>query len=64
LIVEDSLTDTELMLYELRPRGSKRIGAWILSQTISPTVWDFDVIISDFNMPQFDALRALQLYVV
>jgi len=27
LIVEDSLTDTELMLYELRPRGSKRIGS-------------------------------------
>jgi PAS domain S-box-containing protein len=63
LIVEDSLTDTELMLYELHSSGIK--ADWQRVDTepdyLAQLSGDFDVIISDFNMPQFDALRALQL---
>ncbi|PIG94764.1 GAF domain-containing protein [Gloeocapsopsis sp. IPPAS B-1203] len=63
LIVEDSLSDAELMLYELRSCGIEpqwqrveTAGDYLicLSQT-------WDAIISDYGMPQFSALQALQI---
>jgi signal transduction histidine kinase len=62
LIVEDSPTDTELMLRELRQGGfapthervdtPEAMGAALTRQT-------WDVVLSDFHMPSFDAPRAL-----
>ncbi|WP_250123865.1 ATP-binding protein [Chroococcidiopsis sp. CCMEE 29] len=63
LIVENSLCDTELMLYELR-RERLQVD-WKRVETESDYLAcldaGFDVILSDFNMPQFEAMRALQL---
>lgn len=63
LILEDSLSDTELMLYELRSSGFE--VNWQRVETepdyLSQLDADFDVILSDFYMPQFDAMRALRL---
>lgn len=63
LILEDSLTDTELMLYELRSSGFEL--DWHRVETepdyLARLDAGFDVILSDFYMPQFDAMRALRL---
>ncbi len=63
LILEDLLTDTELMLYELR--SSKLEVTWQRVQTEADYLRQlnvgFDVIIADYNMPQFQAMRALQI---
>lgn len=63
LILEDSPTDTELMLYELR--SSKLEVDWQRVETeadyLSQLNASFDVIIADYNMPQFQAMRALQI---
>jgi PAS domain S-box-containing protein len=61
LLLEDRRADAELMLHELR-----RAGYTLDSQRVE-TRADFlahldpelDVILADFNLPQFDALRAL-----
>ena len=63
LILEDSETDAELVLYELRRSGYK--PAWLrvdneadYLDSLSPTL---DVILADYSMPDFDALRALHI---
>lgn len=63
LIVEDRMSDTELVLYELRQAG------YTLDWQVVETEVDYlaaleepwDVILSDFRMPQFDGFRALEL---
>ncbi len=63
LILEDRPTDVQLILYELRLAGFEpdwsRVDAEedFLTQLKSP----LDIILSDFSMPSFDALRALRL---
>ncbi len=63
LILEDRPTDAELMLYELRRAGFE--PAWQRVETeadylaaLDPTL---DLILADYTLPQFDALRALHL---
>jgi two-component sensor histidine kinase/CheY-like chemotaxis protein len=63
LIVEDRAADVELMLHELRQAGFA--PDWQRAQTgpeyracLDPHL---DVILADYNLPQFDALRALHL---
>ena len=63
LIVEDRISDTELVLYELRQAG------YTLDWQVVETEADYlaaleepwDIILSDFRMPQFDGIRALGL---
>jgi hypothetical protein len=63
LILEDSVSDTEIMLYELRSSGLEvewqrvETEAGFLNQLDAGC----DVIIADYRMPQFDAMRALRL---
>jgi PAS domain S-box-containing protein len=63
LVLEDSLSDTELMLYELRSCGIE--PQWQRVETKADYLaclnQAWDVIISDYGMPQFGALQALQL---
>lgn len=63
LILEDRATDAELVLYELRRAGFA--PDWLRVETeadylahLEP-VWD--LILADYSLPQFDALRALEL---
>ncbi|MER3459298.1 MAG: hypothetical protein C4309_12305, partial [Chloroflexota bacterium] len=63
LILEDREGDAELMLHELRRAGFK--PRWQRVETeqdylayLTPTL---DVILADYALPQFDALRALHL---
>lgn len=63
VILEDRPTDVQLILYELRAANFEpdwtRVDSEeeFLTQLKSP----IDVILSDFSMPSFDALRALRL---
>ena len=63
LILEDRPADAELMLHELRRAGFE--PDWQRAETeveyraaLDPTL---DVILVDYNLPQFDATRALKL---
>lgn len=63
LILEDQLSDTELMLYALR--RADFIPDWQHVETevdylahLEPSL---DVILADYTLPQFDAMRALHL---
>lgn len=63
LILEDRPADAELMLHELRQAGYQ--PDWRRVETepdyvahLEPTL---DVILADYSLPQFNALRALQL---
>ena len=63
LIVEDNPNDAELMLRELRRGGFnpdwKRVDTEAdFSGSLDPKL---DIILSDYAMPQFSGLRALQL---
>ena len=63
LILEDRPADAELILYELRSAGYqpawKRVDT---EESYLDSIGDgLDVILADFNLPQFNALRALQL---
>ncbi len=64
LLVEDSEDDVELILRELRRGGFapefKRVETYEdMDDALSRQSWD--LIISDYSMPHFDGLRALQL---
>lgn len=64
LVVEDSEDDTELLLHELRRGGydlthtrvdlAERMSAELFGHT-------WDIVISDFSMPHFNAFAALEL---
>lgn len=63
LILEDRISDAELVLHELRQAGFE--PDWQLVQTefdylahLDPAL---DVILADYNLPRFDALAALRL---
>lgn len=63
LIVEDSLDDAELLVHELRRAGYaprwQRVDteADFLIHLKSPP----DLVISDFSMPQFNGIQAVEL---
>lgn len=64
LIIEDSSQDTELVLRQLRSNGSKIIHQRVeqekeLVEALNHNSWD--IIISDFNLPGFDAFNALEI---
>lgn len=64
LIIEDSIQDTELVLRQLRSNGSRIIHRRVanedeLIEVLSQESWD--IIISDFNLPGFDAFTALEI---
>jgi len=63
LLLEDSAADAELLLYELRRAGmvfdAQRVeteSAYLAHLDPAP-----DLILSDYQLPQFDTLRALEL---
>ena len=64
LILEDSETDAELVLYELRRAGYEP-NDWrrVDDETdyLNCLSTELDVILADYSMPQLNALRALQL---
>ncbi|MEA2527014.1 MAG: hypothetical protein QOF73_4241, partial [Thermomicrobiales bacterium] len=62
LLLEDRPEDAELTLHALRRGGYASIGPRVDSEAgylvaLSP---DLDVVLADYNLPQFDAPRALQ----
>jgi signal transduction histidine kinase len=63
LILEDRRSDAELVLYELRRAGFA--PAPILVETeqdyIANLTPELDVILADYSLPQFDAVRALEI---
>lgn len=64
LILEDQADDMELMLRELRREGFTPV--WECVQTEKDYLeclqtTSFDVILADYSLPQFDAVRALSL---
>jgi len=63
LILEDRPEDAELMLHELRRAGFD--PAWQRVETeldyLAQLHEGLDAILADYTLPQFDALRALQL---
>jgi CheY-like chemotaxis protein len=64
LIVEDSEEDTELLLHELRraaydPAFERVDTPAAMSAALEHQNWD--IVVADFSMPQFNALAALEL---
>lgn len=65
LVVEDSASDFELIIYSLKKRGYESLMSLQvqteneLKEALKTRPWD--VIISDYNIPGFDALDGLQL---
>lgn len=64
LIVEDSIDDMDLLLYELKKGGfelqAERVDtADAMRLALSKKQWD--IVLSDFQMPQFSGLEALQI---
>ena len=64
LVVEDSEADTELLLRELRRAGydpacARVETAGALRAALDTQEWD--IVISDFTMPQFNGMEALRL---
>jgi len=64
LIVEDSKTDTELLIHQLRWGGydithARVESADAMAKALEETSWD--LVISDNSMPQFSAIAALNL---
>jgi len=63
LILEDTQSDVELVLYELRRAGFEPEWQHVETEIdyLKHLAQDIDVILADFTLPQFDALRALEL---
>ena len=63
LIVEDRPEDAELMVHELERSGFKVVWDRVDDEAayLSRLHLGLDIILSDYHMPQFDALRALEL---
>lgn len=63
LILEDNPSDAELMLHELRKEGYDPTWDRVDSEPryreiLNP---EYDIILSDYSMPQFNALKALEI---
>jgi PAS domain S-box-containing protein len=63
LILEDKEADVEFMLYELRQAGFEPQHDRVETETayMAHLHEDLDLILADYTLPQFDALRALTL---
>jgi CheY-like chemotaxis protein len=63
LLVEDDPMDARLALAELRRGGFAPIAVTVDSEAayVENLALDYDVILADFSLPQFDAPRALEL---
>jgi two-component system cell cycle sensor histidine kinase/response regulator CckA len=64
LIVEDSEDDKELLLRELRRTGYEVVFEWVWTAERMRTALlekNWDVILSDFSMPNFSAEQALEV---
>jgi PAS domain S-box-containing protein len=63
LIVEDAAVDAELLLRELRRAGFEPEAKCVDTEQdyIANLNPDLDVVLSDYSMPQFSGLRALEL---
>ncbi len=63
LIVEDSPQDAELMVLELRRAGFDPVWHRVDDETayLEALRPEIEIILSDYQMPQFNALRALEL---
>jgi PAS domain S-box-containing protein len=66
LIVEDSTDDAELVLRQLRRAGYDPVFERVQTAEEMKTALEreaWDLVVSDFSMPQFDALAALKLLI-
>ncbi|HEX8898048.1 MAG TPA: response regulator, partial [Chthoniobacterales bacterium] len=63
LIVEDSASDAELLIRELRRAGYEPQWERVDNEPdyLQKLESEYDLIISDYAMPQFDGIRALRL---
>jgi PAS domain S-box-containing protein len=62
LILEDHLSDAELMVYELKSAGFSPEWTRVDDESafLSELEKQPDIILADFNLPQYDASRALE----
>ena len=63
LLVEDRVSDAELVLHELRragldPEWTRVDDESAFRASLGPSI---DLVLADFNLPQFDAMRALAI---
>ena len=63
LIVEDNLDDAKMVLRELKRDGFEPISQRVDTETafLDGLQSDLDFILSDYSMPEFSGLRALEL---
>ena len=63
LILEDHEADAELMVYELRQAGYEPAWCRVDNETdyLKCLSLELDVILADYTLPQFNAMRALNL---
>src|SRR5207253_7001161 len=63
LLIEDNPADAELILNELRRNGFDPVAVRVDSQAgfVEQLGQHFDAILADYNLPQFDAGKALRI---
>jgi len=64
LLIEDGAADAELALYELRKQGIQFVAQRVETEPAlreALTSFQPDVVLSDFSLPRFDGLSALQV---